>query len=195
MESSSLQRLQQARVGIAGVGGLGSHIAVALARSGVGSLVLADFDRVEAGNLARQYYFTDQLGEPKVTALAATLKRVNPETRVETFFLRLEPGCLPDVFTGVGVMVEAFDRADQKAMLVSHFRKAYPEVPLVAASGAAGRGPANLIRTRRAAKNLYLCGDGESAVGPETPLCAARVGIVAHHQALAVVRLLLGLEP
>jgi sulfur carrier protein ThiS adenylyltransferase len=188
-------RLRSARVGIAGVGGLGSHVAVALARSGVGCLVLADFDRVETGNLARQYYFIDQVGEPKVAALAATLKRINPETRVETHCRRLQAADLPGVFSGVEVMVEAFDRADQKALLVSSFLSRCPEIPLVAASGAAGWEPAGMIRTRRAAKNLYLCGDEASAVGPATPLCAARVGIVAHHQALAVVRLLLGLEP
>ena len=50
------------RVGIAGAGGLGSNCAVALARSGVGTLVIADFDIIEAANLNRQYYFTDQIG-------------------------------------------------------------------------------------------------------------------------------------
>jgi len=195
MLKSDAQRLAAARVGIAGVGGLGSHVAVALVRGGVGNLVIADFDRVEAGNLARQYYFIEQLGLPKVAALAATLKRVNPAVQVETVEARITAADLPGCFAGVEVMVEAFDRAAQKAMLVGSFLRCCPGVPVVAASGAAGFAPAVGIRTRKAAQNLYLCGDEESAVSPQTPLCAARVGIVAHHQALAVIRLLLGLEP
>jgi len=188
-------RLKNAVVGIAGAGGLGSAIAVALARIGVGTLILADFDVVEPSNLNRQQYFIDQIGLPKVDALAENLARINPYVRVAAHNLRLTPGNIPQLFAEVDVLTEAFDGADQKAMLVETFLGRCPGRPLVAASGMAGYGPSNTLTTRRAAGNFYLVGDLESAAGPGEGLMAPRVGIAAHHQANAVLRLLLGEEP
>jgi sulfur carrier protein ThiS adenylyltransferase len=185
----------RSRVGIAGVGGLGSHVAVALVRAGIGRLVLADFDVVEESNLERQCYFRDQIGQFKVTALTVTLKRISPVVEIKDFAVRVTAANLVELFGDVDVMVEALDRADQKSLLVSTFRRSCPAIPLVAASGVAGIGPANRIMTYRAAENLYICGDGKSGVGPHTLLQAPRVGIAAHHQALAVLRLLHGLDP
>ncbi len=189
------QRLKQATVGIAGLGGLGSPIAVALARSGVGRLILADFDVVEPSNLNRQQYFVDQLGQPKAQALKDTLARINPYVTVEAHVQRLTPDNVSELFGEVDVLVEAFDAAEQKAMLVETFLGQCPGKPLVAGSGMAGFGPSNSIVTRRAAGNLYLVGDGETAAAPGTGLMAPRVGVAAHHQANAVLRLLLGEEP
>jgi sulfur carrier protein ThiS adenylyltransferase len=112
------QRLKTARVGIAGVGGLGSTVAVALARVGIGELVIADFDVVEPSNLNRQQYFVDQLGEYKVAALTATLKRINPYVAVTPHQVMLDPANVPTIFSGCSVVVEAFDQADMKSMLV-----------------------------------------------------------------------------
>ena len=187
--------LSRSRVGIAGVGGLGSHVAVALVRAGVGGLVLADFDSVEEDNLERQCYFWDQIGCFKVEALSETLVRICPDVEISCFPVRVTADNLGELFGGVDVMVEAFDLAEQKSMLVSAFRRRFPAIPLVAASGVAGIGPANRIITRRAAENLYVCGDGKSAVAAHTLLQAPRVGLAAHHQALAVLRLLYGLDP
>ncbi|MBN2808332.1 MAG: sulfur carrier protein ThiS adenylyltransferase ThiF [Deltaproteobacteria bacterium] len=182
-------------VGIAGVGGLGSNIAVALARVGVGRLVVADFDLVEPSNLNRQHYFIDQIGLPKVLALQEILKRVSPAIGVEAIHEKITGANLCTHFSAVDVMVEAFDEVEQKTMLISHFLSNFPHIPLVAASGLAGYEPANRITTRRVAKNLYVCGDGESVVQPGLSLMAPRVGVAAHHQANAVLRLLLGEEP
>ncbi len=187
--------LKRGVVGIAGLGGLGSAVAVALARVGVGRLVLADFDVVEPSNLNRQQYFVDQLGLAKTEALCENLRRVNPHVRLEAHCLRLTPENTPVVFRDAQVLVEAFDRADEKAMLVGAFGRAYPERPVVAASGLAGHGPANTVRTRRIMGNLFLVGDGESAAAPGMGLMAPRVGVAAHHQANAVLRLLLGEDP
>jgi sulfur carrier protein ThiS adenylyltransferase len=189
------KRLKQATVGIAGLGGLGSPIAVALARCGIGRLILADFDIVEPSNLNRQQYFVDQLGLPKAQALKDTLARINPYVTVEAHVLRLTPDNVSELFSEVDVQVEAFDAAEQKAMLVETFLSQCPGKPLVAGSGMAGFGPSNSIVTRRAAGNLYLVGDGETAAAPGTGLMAPRVGVAAHHQANAVLRLLLGEEP
>ncbi|MGE4543356.1 MAG: sulfur carrier protein ThiS adenylyltransferase ThiF [Pedobacter sp.] len=188
-------RIKQATVGIAGVGGLGSPIAVALARSGVGRLVLADYDVVEPSNLNRQMYFIDQIGMFKVEALAATLARINPGVELVTHVMRLTRDNVATTFGGVDVMVEAFDDPQAKAMLTETFLSRFPEKPLVAASGVAGAGPANTIVTRRAIGNLYLVGDGETAAAPGTGLMAPRVGVAAHHQANAVLQLLLGEAP
>lgn len=189
------EKIKGATIGIAGIGGLGSAIAVALARSGVGRLILADFDIVEPSNLNRQQYFIDQLGLPKVDALKENLKRINPYVQVATFYGRLDTENIPQAFGGVDVMVEAFDAADQKAMLVETFRQSFPDTPLVAASGMAGHETANSVQTRKAGNNFYLVGDGETGAEPGRGLMAPRVGVAAHHQANAVLRLLLNEEP
>jgi len=188
-------RIKRATVGIAGVGGLGSPIAVALARSGVGRLVLADYDVVEPSNLNRQMYFIDQIGMTKVEALAATLARINPGVELVPHAVRLTRDNVASIFAGVDVMVEAFDDPQAKAMLTETFLSRFPEKSLVAASGVAGAGPSNTIITRRAIGNLYLVGDGETAAAPGTGLMAPRVGVAAHHQANAVLRLLIGENP
>ena len=189
------EKIKGSCVGIAGAGGLGSQVAVALARIGVGRLIVADFDLVEPSNLNRQHYFIDQIGLPKVVALKENIKRINPAIKFTALALKITPANLKASFSGVDVMVEAFDDAEQKALLISHFLRTFSQVPLVAGSGMAGFSPSNAIVTRRVAKNLYLCGDGVTEARPGQGLMAPRVGIVAHHQANAVLRLLLGEEP
>ena len=187
--------LRKAAVGIAGLGGLGSSVAVALARSGLGRLVLADYDVVEPTNLNRQQYFVDQIGELKTDAMAANLARINPCVEVHAHHLLLTSENVPGVFGDVDILVEAFDAAAAKAMLVESFAKARPDVPIVMASGVGGYEPGNWIRARRAGRNLTLVGDGETAAVIGVGLMAPRVGIAAHQQANAVVRLLMGRDP
>lgn len=187
--------LKNATVGIAGVGGLGSAIAIALMRCGVGHLIIADYDVVEPSNLNRQHYYLDQIGQPKVTALSETLRRINPFSTLQCKNVTLDSDNIPALFSEVDVMVEAFDCPEAKAMLSQCWLRTFPQKPLVAASGMAGYGPSNSITTRRALGNLYLCGDGTTAVQPGTGLMAPRVGIAAHHQANTVIRLLLGIDP
>jgi sulfur carrier protein ThiS adenylyltransferase len=189
------EQVKQATVGIAGVGGLGSAIAIALTRIGIGHLVLADFDLVEPSNLNRQQYFIDQIGLPKVYALRDTLARINPHVKVTTAHLRLTPDNTNDLFGQVDILVEAFDDPTQKAMLVETFRTGSPEKAIVAGSGMAGYGPTNTVQTRAAGSRLYLCGDGTPAAAPGVGLMAPRVGVAAHHQANAVLRLLLKTDP
>ncbi len=184
------EKIKGATVGIAGLGGLGSAIAVALARIGVGRLILADFDIVEPSNLNRQQYFIDQLGLTKAEALEANLKRINPYVTYEAYCVRITPENLDNLFGEVDVMVEAFDRADQKAMLLQHFKGA----PLVAASGLAGYGSGETIGVRKMGSRIYIVGDLETGAAPGCGLMAPRVGIAAHMQANLVLRLLLGEE-
>ncbi|MBK5273810.1 MAG: sulfur carrier protein ThiS adenylyltransferase ThiF [Desulfuromonadales bacterium] len=185
-------RLKQAVVGIAGAGGLGSAVAVALARVGVGRLIIVDFDVVEPSNLNRQHYFIDQIGMFKVTALTDNLRRINPYVTVEPHTILLEPGNISGIFTDCPIIVEAFDRADMKAMLVNTVLEQLSGATVIAASGLAGYGPNNDIVTTKVAARLYLVGDGTSEARPGSGLMAPRVGIAAGHQANQVVRLILG---
>jgi sulfur carrier protein ThiS adenylyltransferase len=189
------EAVKGATIGIAGVGGLGSAIAVALARTGIGHLIIADFDIIEPSNLNRQQYFIDQIGLPKVYALRDTLTRINPHVRVTACHLRLTPENIPDIFGRAPVLVEAFDVAEQKVMLIETFAASFPDRAIVTGSGMAGYGPANTVLTQQVANNLYLCGDATTAAAPGTGLMAPRVGVAAHHQANAVLRLLLGENP
>jgi sulfur carrier protein ThiS adenylyltransferase len=188
------QKVKKASVGIAGLGGLGSAIAIALARVGVGRLVLADFDVVEPSNLNRQQYFVDQMGMPKVRALREILGRVNPYVAVEEHEVVLDPENIPRIFAPTPIVVEAFDRAEMKEMIIATVLEKLPGHVVVAASGLAGYGPNNDIRTERIARNLFIVGDHISAARPGSGLMAPRVGIAAHHQANLVLRLILGEE-
>ena len=185
-------RLKAGVVGIAGVGGLGSAVAVALARVGVGRIVIADFDVVEPSNLNRQQYFIDQLGMLKVAALAENLRRINPYVLVQQHPVMLDPTSIPTIFSGCSLIVEAFDRADMKAMLVNTVLEQMIGVTVIAASGLAGYGSNNTIKTNKISGRLYLVGDGISEAQPGNGLMAPRVGIAAGHQANQVVRCLLG---
>jgi len=188
-------RLKTAVVGIAGLGGLGSTIAIALARTGVGRLIIADFDVVEPSNLNRQQYFISQIGWPKTDALNDLLGQVNPCVHVDRHTVRLTHDNIPQVFRQAQVLVEAFDMAEAKAMLVESFLGAYPDRYVVAASGMAGHGPGNTVRLHRMGRNLVLAGDLTTGAAPGMGLMAPRVGIAACQQANAVLRILLGEDP
>ncbi len=189
-------RFQAAKVAICGLGGLGSNIAVMLARAGVGELFLLDFDRVDMSNLNRQQYFVEQLGMLKTQALPETLARINPYCEVTARTLKITEGHIPGLFDGCAVICEAFDKAEAKAMLVQGVLENYPTTPLVSGVGMAGLDSANLIRTRRVGRTLYLCGDGVSEVADGLPLVSSRVAACAAHEATMILRILAGdLEP
>jgi sulfur carrier protein ThiS adenylyltransferase len=179
------------RVGIAGAGGLGSNCAVALARSGVGMLVIADFDIVEPANLNRQYYFSDQVGMAKVVALQENIRRINPSTIVSIHNTRLNVRNIPTVFKGCDVIVEAFDQASEKEMLIETVQEEMPGIPLIIGSGMAGWGRTDLLKCKKADDFLYVCGDESSEVSEELPCLAPRVGIVSNMQANQVIEILL----
>jgi sulfur carrier protein ThiS adenylyltransferase len=185
------QVLKSKTVGIAGCGGLGSNCAVALARVGIGRLVLADFDLVEEQNLNRQFYFFDQIGMLKVAALKQNLFRTNPDVRVNTFDIRLCQSDIIEVFGKCDVIVEAFDKPEMKHMILETVHNFMPDTFLVMGIGMAGWGDNNIIRSRQSEK-LIICGDEVNAIATECPPMAPRVGIVANMQANAVLEILLG---
>ncbi len=190
----TVRRLESATVGIAGLGGLGSHIAVLLARLGVGRLVLADFDTVDVTNLHRQHYFLPQLGMHKTDALAVQLREIDPGLLCETHPVRVTAENAVPLFRDCDVVCEAFDRPDQKAMLIETLLAGLPAVRVVSGSGMAGIGSVNEIRTEQAFRRLYICGDRETDVAEAGSLAASRVAACAAHEAHMALRLLLGQE-
>lgn len=185
-------KISTARVAVCGLGGLGSNIAIALARAGVGHLHLIDFDRVDLTNLNRQQYAVGQLGQYKTDALRETLSLVSPYCDVTCDTIQVTEENLPDLLKAEDYICEAFDRAEAKAMLVSGVLEHFPEKYLVAASGLAGLGSANTIQTRRVSKRFYLCGDGTSDSSVGLGLVASRVLVCAAHEANMILRLIAG---
>ncbi len=185
------KQLSRFSVGIAGAGGLGSNCAVALARTGIGRLVIADYDIVEAGNLNRQYFFTRQVGMKKTVALKENLRDINPGTLVDNHDIRLNKDNIPVIFGECDIIVEAFDRGEMKEMLAETVISTWPERPLIIGSGLAGYGDNNKLRERRIGSTLIICGDEETEVSEELPPLAPRVAIIANMQANVVIELLL----
>lgn len=185
-------KISAARVAVCGLGGLGSNIAIALARAGVGHLHLIDFDRVDLTNLNRQQYAVGQLGQYKTDALRETLSLVSPYCDVTCDTIQVTEENLPDLLKTEDYICEAFDRAEAKAMLVSGVLEHFPEKYLVAASGLAGLGSANTIQTRRVSQRFYLCGDGTSDSSVGLGLVASRVLVCAAHEANMILRLIAG---
>ncbi|HVP38874.1 MAG TPA: sulfur carrier protein ThiS adenylyltransferase ThiF [Candidatus Saccharimonadales bacterium] len=179
--------LSRSTVGIAGCGGLGSQAALSLARAGIGRLILVDFDRVQDSDLNRQLYFLEDVGRLKTEALSARLRSVNPEIRITARELRLDPAGVAQVFAEAEVLIEAFDRAESKRWLIEAWCRAFPDRPVVAASGVSGLGKTGALRVRRSGR-IVMCGDGESDLSEG--LCAPRVAIVANMQANAAVEFL-----
>lgn len=188
------KKVKSGKVAIAGLGGLGSNIAVMLTRIGVGQLLLVDFDIVEPSNLNRQSYYVSHLGLPKTIALKKQLEEINPFIKIETQNVRITEENVVDLFNGYDIICEAFDKPDAKSILVNTALDQLPEIKIVSGSGMAGYDSSNLIQTRRPMKSLYVCGDLENAARVGKGLMAPRVQICAGHQANMILRLLLGLE-
>jgi len=188
-DSRVLAALRKSTVGIAGAGGLGSNVAVSLARAGVGRIIIADFDRIEPSNLNRQQYFVGQIGRRKVEALLENLKRINPFSEYSIHDTKISGKNVGRIFGTADILVEAFDKAEAKHMLIEAWLSFFPERPIVAASGLAGYGKNRKLHTRKLG-NLYICGDEESQCALGVSPMAPRVAIVANMQANCVVDLL-----
>ena len=183
-------RLKNYTVGIAGAGGLGSNCAVALARTGIGTLIISDFDIVSESNLNRQYFFKDQIGMKKVDALKENIKRINPDIKVITNDIKLNENNIVEIYRDCDIIVEAFDLAEMKKMLIETCLSELPEKPIILGLGMAGWGQSNIIKYRQS-ENLYICGDEISEIADENPPLAPRVGMVANMQANTVLEILL----
>ncbi len=183
-------RLNGSYVGIAGAGGLGSNVAMALARAGVGHLLIVDFDKVESSNLNRQYFFKDQVGHSKVDALKENIIRAVEGCEVIVLNQRLEKGSMADPFDKVDVIVEALDSASTKVAFIEEVLTKYPDRFLVAASGVAGIGGSERVEVKRYG-NLIMVDDPQAFSSDEDILLCPKVGVFAHHEANIVLELLM----
>ena len=187
-------KLRNARVAVAGLGGLGSNIAVMLARSGIGELMLVDFDTVDVTNLNRQTYLIPQLGKPKAEALPEILYQINPYLTYRSVCIKITPDNVKELFSEYPIVCEAFDKPDQKAMLVRELLMQCPKTIVVSGNGMAGYADANEIRTCQVMKRLYVCGDQSTDVGNGIGLIAPRVAVCAAHEANKVLQLIMQTE-
>lgn len=182
--------LQNAVVGIAGCGGLGSNVAFSLTRVGIGKIIFADFDKIEPSNLNRQQFFTEQIGKSKVIALLENLRKISSFTKYQPHDVKLHEKNIPLIYKDVDIMVEAFDKAEMKKMLIETWLTTFSNKPIIAGSGLAGFGETSKIHQKKI-DNLYICGDEESDVKEGISPMAPRVGIVANMQANLVLELLI----
>lgn len=188
---TELQRkFENAKVAVCGLGGLGSNIAIALARAGVGTLCLIDFDKVDVTNLHRQQYKAEQVGKYKTEALAENLSEIAPYIETKTHTIRITEENAEELLQDADIICEAFDHAESKAMLADVVLTKMPEKHLVAASGMAGMGDANAIRTRKITERFYLCGDEVSEVEEAAGLISSRVMLCGAHQAHKVLQII-----
>ena len=186
------KRISSSSVAICGLGGLGSNIAAILVRSGIGNLRLIDFDRVDLSNIGRQHYFMAQIGMYKTDALKQNLNAISPYTEIQTFTERFGPENADQLIGDCKIVCEAFDCAEEKAMLVNYVLEKMPDKYVVAASGMAGISSANAVTTRKVLNRLYICGDGISDISADGTVFSSRVMICAAHQAHTVLRIIAG---
>ena len=186
------QKFSAATVAVCGLGGLGSNIAISLARAGVGKLILIDFDRVDITNLHRQQYKAEQIGRYKTDALGENLLEIAPYIEIRAITARITEENFSALLADADVVCEAFDNPEAKAMLVNGVLEKLPECYLVTASGMDGMDTPNTIQTRKMMKRFYLCGDKTSDVADTIGLVASRVMLCAAHQAHTVLRILAG---
>ena len=181
-----------ATVAICGLGGLGSNIATALTRAGIGRLILIDFDKVDITNLNRQHYKMSQIGMPKTESCLENLRDISPYTEIEIHTIKLTEENIPELLGNADIICEAFDKADQKAMLVNTVLETFPDKYMLSGTGMAGFGSANTIQSRKVFGKFYLCGDEKSDVNDGIGLVASRVIVCAAHEAHMVLRILSG---
>ncbi len=188
---AELQKIfSSSTVAVCGLGGLGSNISVSLARAGIGRLILIDFDKVDITNLHRQQYKVNQIGIHKTEALLSNLREIAPYTEYETHNVKITSDNAFELLKSADIICEAFDNPESKAMLANLVLEEFPDKYLVAASGMAGIGSPNLIKTRKISEKFYLCGDGVSDVNITGGLFSSRVMLCAAHQAHTVLRIL-----
>ncbi len=188
------KRMKKSIIGIAGLGGLGSTAAISLARMGIGRFILADYDIVEPSNLNRQQYNTEHIGTYKTEAIKGIISKINPNVQVEIHKVVLNQENIPEIFKQADIILECFDKSEEKQMIVEAVTEFMPEKFLIGVSGIAGYGRGDEIRIRRLGKNLIIVGDLKSASEPGRGLMAPRVGIAANLQADTAVSLLMDPE-
>jgi adenylyltransferase/sulfurtransferase len=189
------EKLLGARVLIIGLGGLGCPAAMYLAAAGVGGLLLADGDSVEASNLQRQIAHGDaDLGVNKARSAAAAIAAINPGVDVQVHERQLEEADLPAVLQGVDLVLDATDNypvrfAVNRACIGAG-------IPLVSAAAIRSEGQVALFDPTRGGP-CYRClyedtGDDAALNCSRSGVLAPLVGVVGSLQAMEALKVLTG---
>lgn len=166
LDRKSLAALANAKVGIAGAGGLGSNVAMMLARSGIRRMVIIDYDSVEPSNLNRQHYWPRHLGRKKVEALGEILRELDADMELDLLDLRLTAENMRDILPTCPIWVEALDDAASKALLTE--KALLMGRKIAAASGLCGFGGEPMRKKRMG--NLILVGDFVTGTDQAPPM-------------------------
>jgi sulfur carrier protein ThiS adenylyltransferase len=184
-----LAKIEKARIGIAGAGGLGSNCAACLVRTGFKNFTIADFDVVDPTNLDRQFYFADQVGMKKTEALKTNLLRIRASLDLQMLSVKLEPSNIQEIFRACDIVVECLDSVEAKTLFVSEMLPTGKLI--VSASGLGGFGSSDEIKVRQLKKNLIMIGDLSSDI-EKTPALSPRVSVAAAKQADVVLEFVIG---
>jgi sulfur carrier protein ThiS adenylyltransferase len=188
LKPEQLAAIQKTKIGIGGAGGLGSNVAVILARTGFRHLEILDKDVVEASNLNRQNYTLADIGKPKVECLEQFLLSINPDVELTLHQQEWTKEKASGLFQGCTIMVEAFDKAVFKFDFVEYYRTRAPYV--VSGNGMAGLDITTELLTRKAG-NVFIIGDGTTDITDGHPPLAPRVIECAAKMANTILQLTL----
>lgn len=188
------QQLLQSRVLVIGVGGLGCPVALYLAASGVGTLVLVDDDHVEITNLQRQIaHGHEDIGRAKVESAADSVKRINPDVQIVAHAQRLNETALQKELTDADLVVDCTDNLETRLMLNRVCYQA--RVPLVSGAAIAGEGQLMVVDSRQQSACYRCLYDESVSVALDcssTGVVAPLVGVIGSLQALEAIKTLLG---
>lgn len=170
---AQLHKIQTAKIGIAGCGGLGTNIANALARSGFIDFEIIDNDIVEGSNLNRQNYFIDEIGLNKTDVTGKRIRQINPDANIITHKIRLSKGNFNKYFRDRGIVFEAFDNKPSKKLFLEMLGNS--DRLLIMGSGMAGIKGDGSIKIKKVKRNLFIVGDGITDADKKNPPLAPRV--------------------
>lgn len=186
------EKISNAKVAVLGLGGLGSNICMALAKLGVGNMLIVDFDKVDITNIFRQNYSLSDIGEYKTDATLKQMQEINPYLNIKTLNVRVTAENISEIISGYDIICEAFDDKETKSLIINEILEKYDDKIIVSGNGMAGYKSLNLIKTRRFGNRLYICGDMENGIETEKTLVAPRVCACAMHEANMVLQIILG---
>lgn len=186
------EKIKNAKVAVLGLGGLGSNICMALAKLGVGAILIVDFDKVDITNIFRQNYRLSDIGEYKTDATRKLMCEINPYLSIEVQNIRITEENISEIIRDYDIICEAFDNKETKALIINEILDKYDDKIIVSGNGMAGYKSLNLIKTRSFGNRLYICGDMENGIETEKTLVAPRVCACAMHEANMVLQIILG---
>lgn len=172
------------RIGVAGVGGIGSNVILHLVRSGVKNFKIVDFDIVQSSNLNRQFYFSDQIGIPKVDALKDNLKRIFSDLDIISENKKISEDNIEEIFEECDIIVEGFDNEIDKTMLITKlFNK---KKLIVSANGVAGIDTKGVF-VKNIGSSIFIVGDFKSDI-KSSKLYSHKVNLIASIMAEIVLK-------